>query len=209
MFDPAQVTTIFSLAAAAMWAIVSVKTSRKIVVVSTALVTLAAMGTAAGLEFHGHVDACDDSPRLVLNEVCAAGDRCSGGKDFVEVRNLSSLPVKLECFALTNLREARRGSRVNSNFVLLKGEIPPGGVWAWDEDDLGFRLSWSKSDRVVLHKVELRPGKPLAFSALEQVQVTETQTYLARTGLGWSSMSHAELSKTVTPIGTFGKHNSP
>jgi hypothetical protein len=148
MFDPTKITTFIGLAAAAIWAICYVSNRRRSVVLATLVVALAALGTAAALELTQHVDVCATVHGLRLNEVCAEGKDCEPGKDFIEVVNPNATPIGLACYAIGDQRSARDGqTRVDAKPVLLDGELAPGAIRAWDEDQLGFRISWKTRDQ--------------------------------------------------------------
>lgn len=212
MFDPTKITTVISLAAASIWAVCYVRNSSRLVVLCTLLVTLAALGTAAGLEWTQHVDVCAKAPVLQLNEVCAEGKECDGGKDFIEFFNPNSSVVTLGCYAVGDQRSARdNGTRLDAMPVLLpEAEISAGGVRAWNEDQLGFRLSWKKGDQVVLYKLNLSPGRKIGFVRIEQVLIDESKSYLYRSpdGNEWKSMSHEDVSKGNKHVGSFEKVNT-
>jgi hypothetical protein len=213
MFDPTKITTFIGLAAAAIWAICYVSNRRRSVVLATLVVALAALGTAAALELTQHVDVCATVHGLRLNEVCAEGKDCEPGKDFIEVVNPNATPIGLSCYAIGDQRSARDGqTRVDRRPVLLDGELAPGAIRAWDEDQLGFRISWQTRDRVVLFKLKLQPGKNVAFVPLEKehVLIDESATYWSRTPDGSGelrSVSHQEIKASQKKIGSFGRSN--
>lgn len=211
--DPAKITTFISLAGAAIWAIAYVAKRSNLAVTATMLVTLAAMGTAAALEFRQHVDRCASVPMLRINEVCAEGKQCQGGKDFVELLNPSATAdVDLSCYAISSMRDGRNGGpRMEGAPVLLTGAIEPGGVFAWEEDELRFRLSWKKGDRVTLFKLKLEPGQPVVFVPVDRVAVDKDNSYRARdpkTGQ-WRSLTNQQVGQLTTAVGSLGEKNGP
>lgn len=215
MFDPTKITTFIGLAAVAIWAICYVSNKPKYVLICTFLVALVAIVTAAALQLTEHGDGCANVPALRLNEVCAEGTRCDGGKDFIEVFNPNNTSVNLACFAVGNQRSARHGgTRLDAKPVLLQtGNLSPGGVRAWDADQLSFRISREKGDRIELFKLKLESGKSVEFIPLEkeQVLIDNSASYWLRASDGsgnWHHMSNKEveeLKKAGKKAGTFGR----
>lgn len=218
MFDPTKITTFIGLAAAAIWAICYVSRRPRPVVLSTLVVTLVALGTAGALEWTQHVDVCAKAPLLRLNEVCAEGKDCEGGKDFIEVSNPNNETVRLSCYAIGDQRSARGGqARIGARPVVLQGELGPTRVQAWNEDELGFRISRDKGDRVVFFKLKLDPGKSVEFVPLhgEEVIIDNAASYWFRQPEGtgeWQRMSHDAIKsdpafKSGKKVGSFGRAN--
>jgi len=211
LFDPVRVVTFITLAAAAIWAICYVRDAKRSTQLYTLVVSLAAISLAACLEWSHRVDPCARSAKLLINEFCAEGKQCAGGKDFVEIINPNAEPADLGCYALADRRSARSDGRMSGNpFLLPRGQmLEPGGIRAWDEVDTRFQLSWRQSDRLQLVRVRLLPGQLWDFEPLDVASIDAQHSYGLRTtdaAHGWQFLSH-EKAKEGRELGTFGRSN--
>jgi hypothetical protein len=206
LFDPVKITNFVTLAGAAIWAVCYMREAGKVPQMTALIVTIIALGTTACLEWTKHVDPCAAAPKLLLNEICAEGSECEGGKDFVEIYNPTGAAVDLGCYALMDQRSSRKGERIWANpFFLPGGEtIAAGQVRAWDENELGFRISRA-DDRVALTKLQLKPGEKIALPQLDIVTINGEGTYLYRLpdGDNWKAVNH----EGAKAVGSFGKLN--
>jgi len=211
LFDPTKITTVFSLAAAGVWAICYLKDARMFAQVAAFLLTILGVAVGAYFEWTQHVDPCSEEAELRLNEVCAEGKECSGGYDFVEVYNPTEHEVSLSCYVLVNKKSTRNGERVWSNpHFLPEGEVLGSHeTRAWDELELGFNLSRG-SDRVRLAKKQLRPGAYLNFVDFDEVGIADGSSYQLKYPDGadsWMPVSHTAV-KAAGCVGSFGESNT-
>jgi hypothetical protein len=211
LFDPVKTVTFISLAAASIWAMCYMKDAKRRTQCLTLIVTLVALTLAACLEWSHHVDPCDRAPKLLINEFCAEGRQCAGGKDFVEIINPATESVDLGCYALTDRRSAGASVTMPGNpFLLPSGQsLQPGEVRAWDAVDTRFQLSWRETDRLQLGRIRLLPGEPWGFEPLDDVSIDSNHSYGIRTrndGDPWRFLSHEEA-KRRSELGTFNRSN--
>lgn len=121
--------------------------------------------------------ACEEEPRLVLNEICAEGNECDGEADFVEVYNPSKSPINLSCYTLADLEHRKP----------LSGELAAGEIRGWTEGELGFGLAWEE-DKVFLRHTP--PGG--SKRGVDSRPIDRSQTYQQRVpdGEGWEHLDH-------------------
>ena len=207
LFDPAQITTITSLAAAAVLAVVQLllgkgnKRNRHWALGAV----VACVGIAALVEVTQHVDPCAAVPAPTIGEICAEGAECDGGSDFIELVNLNDEVVPLACFALRDLRSPGRQDEVRTpgNPALLEGELQPDQVVAFGAESLQFNLS-REGDNVTLLRAEMRPGRQLQFTQIDNVLVDEQRVYRRRLSDGsWESLDRDAVLEEGR-VGTFG-----
>jgi len=211
LFDPVKIVTFISLAATAIWAICYMRDARRGAQRFTLIVILVAMGLAFVLELSHHIDPCEHSAKLLINEFCAEGQQCAGGKDFVEIINPSGEPVDLGCYALADSRSTRSDDRMPGNpFLLPRGQVlEPGEIRAWDEGETRFQLSWRQTDRLQLVRVKLLPGQLLDFAPLDGISIDSQHSYGFRTtntAEPWKYLIH-DKAKDRSELGTFGQPN--
>jgi hypothetical protein len=144
--------------------------------------------------------ACTARGEVRLNEVCAVGTECDQDvriSDYVELYNPGPEETDLGCFAL---------SARDFEPTVLRGLLAPGGLQAFGESELGFRIA-KDGDFVALHRLTLDDvGRP-SLTEIERVELDEGAAHRYRwpDGGGWRSYTAAEA-ESGWP-GTFGKTN--
>ncbi len=147
------------------------------------------------------LDECADTPSPVLNEICAVGTECDEDvrvADFVEVYNPNPGPVDLGCFVLA--------SREGRPFV-PDGTLEPGGVRAWGEGELRFRLA-KRGDSVQLLRVVRGVDDPVELLPLESVVIDGDRAHLYRMPDGGSWLGTDAVAAEHDRPGSFGEPNA-
>lgn len=144
--------------------------------------------------------ACTARGNVRLNEVCAVGTECDRDvriSDYVELYNPGPEETDLGCFAL---------SARDFEPAVLRGLLAPGGLEAFGESELGFRIA-KDGDFVALHRLTIDDVGEPGLVEIERVEVDEAAAHRYRwpDGGGWRSYSAAEA-ESGWP-GTFGESN--
>ncbi len=147
------------------------------------------------------LDQCAESPEPVLNEVCAVGTECDEDVrvgDFVEVYNPAASPVDLGCFVLVG--------REDVPFV-PQGSLEPGGVRAWGEGELRFRIR-KGGDAVRLLRVKRGIDDAPELLPLESVVIDGERAHLYRSPDGGAWLQQGTVDAEYDRPGTFGESNT-
>ena len=128
-----------------------------------------------------HFDACRAVPKLRLNEVCSVGTECDEDvrvADFVEVINPTGRGASLSCYVIADDEDLP---------FIPRGELAPGALAAWGEDQLGFRIA-KKGDHVTLYRMSAVGGEP-HLEPIDRVEITEARAlaYRSPDGSSWVS----------------------